>query len=258
VLDMDREDLHVLVVGSAGAEEVDGLLYDPLPGGSGLLQQILARWDDVVAAASKAVAECPSGCLRSCVDCLQTFRNAFYHRHLDRHALGSRTAEWGTKIAFEHDIPARMPDVAPRGREVPASVAEHRLRHMLKRAGFPEPRWQHQILLGLPLGSTTPDCFFPGEDPGDPGVCIYLDGLSQHIHGNPVTAAKDRQIRGELRSRGYMVFEIAATELADAGAMTRHFYRLAQILMGKDEARGIREREDWFAAPGAGGDTAEE
>jgi len=42
---------------------------------------------------------------------------------------------------------------------------------------------------------------------------IYLDGLSKHIHGNPVTHEKDRQIREQLRSLGYEVLEIPYTSL---------------------------------------------
>jgi hypothetical protein len=243
---MDREDLSLLVVGAAGSSDVDGLLYDPLPGGSGLLQQILEKWSEVLDAAVRIASDCPTGCLRSCVDCLQTFRNAYYHRHLDRHVFSSSADEWGRTIKADHPIPSRMPDVGPRGREVPVNVAERKLRGMLGRAGFPELRWQHQIPLGLPLGTTTPDCFYPGDDPEDPGVCIYLDGLSQHIHGNPETAAKDREIRTELRSRRFTVIEIAASQLDEPDAMTGHFFQLAKALMGKREAKEIKERQDWF------------
>ncbi len=55
VLEMEREDLHVLVIGRVGEAAVDGLLYDPMPGGSGLLEQMLARWPEVVAAARAEV-----------------------------------------------------------------------------------------------------------------------------------------------------------------------------------------------------------
>jgi SOS-response transcriptional repressor LexA len=126
--------------------------------------------------------------------------------------------------------------------------AEARLRDMIERAGFPQPRWHERIVLGRALGDTYPDCFFPGEDAADPGTCLYLDGLSAHIHGNPTTQAHDRALREALRSRGFAVFEIAASELDDQPAMTRHFYRLAQVLMGKDRAREVRDRTDWFGA----------
>jgi hypothetical protein len=121
---------------------------------------------------------------------------------------------------------------------------------MLQRAGFPEPRWRHEIPLGLPLNSTWPDCFFPGDDPDYPGACVYLDGLSEHIHGNATTRDRDRRIREELRARHYDVFEIAASDLDDRDAMARHFYRLARALMGQDRARQIRDQPEWFKGAG--------
>jgi hypothetical protein len=124
---------------------------------------------------------------------------------------------------------------------------ETALRAMLQRAGFPEPKWSEEILLGLPLGSTWPDCFFSGDDPDYPGACVYLDGLSEHIHGNPTTRERDRRIREELRAKSYDVFEIAASDLDDRAAMARHFYRLARALIGQDRAKEIRERTTWFA-----------
>lgn len=41
VLDMEISDLQVQVIGKPGSESVDALLYDPMPGGSGLLEQLL-------------------------------------------------------------------------------------------------------------------------------------------------------------------------------------------------------------------------
>ena len=61
-------------------------------------------------------------------------------------------------------------------------------------------------------------------------MCIYLDGLSEHIHGNAETAGKDREIRTWLRNDGYEVIETAVSDLHDAGAMQQHFRRLAGYL----------------------------
>ena len=105
--------------------------------------------------------------------------------------------------------------------------------------------WHKQIILGEPLGSTSPDCFWPGDD-DDPGTCLYLDGLSAHIHGNLANQQKDYAIRTELRNRNYHVVEIAASDLHDQGAMTGHFYRLARVLLGKNEAKTIRDNPIWF------------
>jgi ATP-dependent helicase YprA (DUF1998 family) len=246
VLEMDREDLEILVIGSPGTEACTGLLYDPMPGGSGLLQQLCACFAEVVTAAREIVEKCPSSCARGCIDCLFTFRNAFFHRHLDRHLAAECLARWGAGLARAHEIPPKLPAEPPRGSSAPVNLAESRLRAMILKAGFPEPRWQHQIQLGLPLGSTTPDCFFAGAAEDDPGACIFLDGLSQHIHGNTTTATRDRAIREELRSRHYWVFEIPASDLDDRGAMAGHFFRLGQVLLGRDRATAIRSRSDWF------------
>lgn len=132
---------------------------------------------------------------------------------------------------------------------MPVNDAEATLRGMLQRAGFPEGEWHREIQLGKPLGSTTPDVFFAGEDGDDPGACIYLDGLSEHIHGNPATASRDRAIREELRARYYEVFEIPASELQDRDAMARYFFRLARLLLGRDAARTLRDDPSWFEAP---------
>lgn len=246
VLEMEMEDLAILVIGRMGTDEVDALLYDPMPGGSGLLEQACARWKEVVEASLDVVTNCASSCPRSCIDCLQTFRNAYYHALLDRQLAGERLKLWGVSLHLSHEIPARLPASSPRMSAMPVGEAEPRLRELLSRAGFPAGEWHKQILLGRPLGSTSPDVYFPGDDPGDPGVCVYLDGLSQHIHGNPETAAQDRAIREELRARNYEVFEIPASELDDRDAMSRHFFRLARVLLGKDAARSLRDNPSWF------------
>jgi hypothetical protein len=263
VLEMDREDLEILVIGSPGTEVCTGHLYDPMPGGSGLLDQLCSRFPEIVTAAREVVEMCPSACARACVDCLFTFRNSSFHGRLNRHLALERFAAWGPQIVSSHAIPAKLPEPAPRGGNVPAGVAEARLRAMLLAAQFPEGKWQHEIDLGRPLGRTTPDCFFDLPSDEGPGVCIYLDGLSKHVHGNPETATRDRAIREQLRSLGYEVFEIAATDLDDRGAMRQHFFRLGRILIGRERARELRGDDAWFdvqphgAQAGIGGPYAE-
>jgi len=246
VLEMELEDLHVLVVGEPGAEFAHALLYDPMPGGSGLLDQALERWPEVVEQATAIAESCPAACERACIDCLWTFRNAYYHRHLDRHVAERRFAEWGSGLSFSHDIPAQAGlTPAPGVREGAVNLAEQKLRRLLLAADFAEPAAQHPIALGKPYERTVPDFFYPGED-DDPGVCIYLDGLSSHLHGNPQTAAVDKAIRAELVGRGYLVIAIAATELDDQGAVTNHFRRLGRHLIGKDKADELKADAGWF------------
>jgi hypothetical protein len=251
VLDMDHEDLDILVIRHPGGEIADALLYDPMPGGSGLLEQICARFGEVAAAALEVCANCPADCATACIDCLHTFRNAFFHQHLNRHVAADRLRVWGSELTFAHDIPPKLPPTpSDEGDDKTAGGAEERLKRLLQRAGFADPVWHHEIHLGKPLGSTSPDCFYTLDDPTEPGVVIYLDGLSQHLHGNPRTRERDQAIRAELRARGYWVLEIAASQLDDRGAMAGHFARLAKLLMGPDRARQIRADDTWFDEAG--------
>src|SRR5262249_48044278 len=84
VLDMHLDDLQILVIGYVDRDDVDAVLWDPMPGGSGLLDQICERFEEIVSIATEVVQDCPSACETSCIDCLQTFRNGYYHKHLNR------------------------------------------------------------------------------------------------------------------------------------------------------------------------------
>ena len=135
ILDMHMEDLQILVIGHIDREEVDGLLWDPMPGGSGLLERLCERFEEIAAVAREVAADCPAMCASSCIDCLQTFRNAYYHRFLERETVGERIDEWGVRLSFDHAIPPLQPTETPAddarpvnrsGNEAPAPVAFRR------------------------------------------------------------------------------------------------------------------------------------
>jgi len=248
-LNMDMEDLQVTTIGHPDRDECDALLYDPMPGGSGLLEQLCANFPAAVALARSMAGECPGLCASSCIDCFQTYRNAAYHKHLDRHTLLDRLTDWGEELVFEHDIPARQPSAKPTSEEQPVNEVERKLRRMLEAAGFPDGKWQETMPLPQPLVSTTPDVTYIDSMDEDHQVFIYLDGLSAHIHGNPMTQHRDVQIRNELRSRGHDVIEISVHDLDDRQAMVRHLKRLARLLIGRDAVVGISGKaEQWFGA----------
>ncbi len=247
VLDMHLEDLQILVVGHVDREEVDGLLWDPMPGGSGLLDQICERFEEIVAVARDVVEKCPSVCETSCIDCLQTFRNAFYHKLLERKVALERLTAWGPRLAKAHEIPAKQPSHEPTAGTHPVNEAERRLRHLLKAAGFEEGTRGEQIRLDPAIGTTTPDVIYRAPHHGqDEGVCVYLDGLSGHLHGHAATADRDRAIRTWLRNNDWDVIEIAASDLHDAGAMQRHFRRLAGYLRADDVRTRVQANTSWF------------
>ncbi len=249
VLDMGIEDLQLLAIGQPGGKGLNLLLYDPMPGGSGLLDQMKARWPEVVAAGKRVVAECPSLCQSACVDCLPHFRNSYYHKHLNRHTALDRLDRWGANLEFTHDIPSRLPTTA--AKQVPVNDPELALRAMLERAGLHGYQPQHPIDLGRPLGATTPDFSYEPRSDVYEGLCIYLDGMGRHLHGRTETREKDRDIRDELRNRGYDVVVIQFGQLTDSDAMRQHFFRIGRFLLGKDAAQRIRDDSSWHTAPDA-------
>src|SRR5262249_25236037 len=121
-----------------------------------------------------------------------------------------------------------------------------RLKSMLERSGLHGYEPQRQIALGLPLGSTTPDFFYAATTEHYEGICVYLDGMSRELHGNPKRQEYDRRIRDELRNRGYEVVEITYAQLFDRGAMAQHFYRIGRFLLGKSSAAQMRDDSAWF------------
>jgi ATP-dependent helicase YprA (DUF1998 family) len=249
VLEMEQEDLQLLVIGQSGEVSCDGLLYDPMPGGSGLLEQLVERWGEMVSTALEILEGCPSRCADACVDCLMHFRNAWYHRHLNRHVAAQAIRDWGTAITFSHEIPAQLPSM--RGVDLTVNEAERTLRDLFDRAGLVGYETQYPIELGRPMGTTTPDFYFRDPDGVDPGICVYLDGMSGHLHGNPQNADRDRHSREQLRSQGYQVVDIPYGHLTDGRAMQGHFFRIGRVLLGRADALRIREDLSWFEQPAA-------
>jgi hypothetical protein len=128
--------------------------------------------------------------------------------------------------------------------------AERRLRHLLLAAGFEEGLRGESLRLDRAIGTTTPDVLYRTvEHDADEGVCVYLDGLSQASARQPGDRPNTTVgIRDWLRNNGYELIEIAANDLYDEGAMTRHFRKLAGYL-GKSELKErLRADTRWYDA----------
>jgi hypothetical protein len=253
VLDMHTEDLQILVIGHNQSDTVDALLWDPMPGGSGLLQQLLDNFQEIRVKALEITADCSAECKSSCIDCLQTFRNSFYHKHLNRFTATELLEAWGDDLKFSHDIPPVL-EKAPGSNtgSGPANEKEQRLKYLLEKAGFMDARFQkqirfkHKLEFGPGIGSTTPDVFFDLDDEDEKGIAIYLDGMSEHIHGNQQTAAQDNAIRSWLRNQDYYVIEIPVNELDDKKAMSSYFYKLGKLLVGREYASRFKDDAAWW------------
>lgn len=245
VLDMEISDLQVQVFGKTGSETYDALLYDPMPGGSGLLEQMIGHWPAVVQRALSLVEDCPSACDTSCIDCLQNFRNSFYHSELNRHTAQAYLREWGNAVSFSHLIPAVLPDDTQT--QKPGNPPEQQLVAMLKAAGLVNFETEKPIALSGGI-TTRPDVYFHAPNDQYEGVCVYLDGMSEHLHGNAQTAAKDRQIRDELLNTDYEVVAIQYQEIYDKTVMRTHMRRIAKAVAGKAKAKEVEASDQWFVS----------
>lgn len=245
ILEMDADDLHILTFPTE-EERWDLFLYDPMPGGSGLLSQVLERWKEVRDAALDTVAQCKGQCERSCYECLRAYRNVFYHGILDRHAA-KRLLDELPEISWEREIPAQVASEAP-GSGRSTSTSEVTLGAMIERAGFAAPVRQHEIPVGQPVPKTTPD-FAYVEEAREILVAIYLDGLSKGIHGGVDRSRVDRMIRQQLEADGWTLIEIASSDLNDPQAMLLHLKKLAIALKQRERVQRLAEDRSWFGEP---------
>jgi hypothetical protein len=231
VLEMEVDDLQLLPLPQA-----DGtyhlFVYDPMPGGSGLLQQMMEQWSTLVSSSRGLLDDCPNSCDLSCYQCMRTYRNVFYHELLERKKASKLIAEFAQPPQHAYDIPA-IEDVQAVGDGSPTNRGEFTLGEYLERMGFPAFEHQRVISIGPPFGRTTPDLFH--HDPASGvSLALYLDGLSRGVHGNPERARIDRMIREQLEADGIDVIEIASSDLADPEAMRRHLKRIAVKLKRHD------------------------
>jgi len=70
--------------------------------------------------------------------------------------------------------------------------------------------------------------------------------MSKAFHGNTATKERDREIRETLENQNYRVITITVSQLSDRDAMTQHFYRLGCILIGKSQAKNLKDNPHWF------------
>jgi hypothetical protein len=242
VLDIEDEDLQLLDLGHIGQDRVDVLLYDPIPGGSGLLEHVSERWEEVRTTALSLLEGCVSACESSSIDCLQTYWDRWYHEHLNRHKAGEIPRSAMGPLVKAHDIPEHLPAVGGIGPQPPVEVC---IKRFLSEAGLPAPICQHTIAQGVGYGSTIGDFFYNGDD-DEPGICIYLEGMAGHIHGNPEQAAKDDAIRSKLDSLGYEVITVRSFELDDKDAVVGANAKIAARLVGKEKQKELRKDIVWF------------
>ncbi|TVS13641.1 MAG: DUF1998 domain-containing protein, partial [Planctomycetaceae bacterium] len=235
VLDMGTGDLESLVIHRPD-ETVDLLIFDPMPGGSGLLDQMLQRWLEIIQATKELLHECPQGCEQACYCCLLSFRNQFNHSRLNRHQALELIAslQWTPNVYRQiEELDEETSGAA--SRSSPTNNPEARLLRLLRDHHFPEGQCQVEIktTAGLP---TRPDWLHESTK-----VAIYLDGMSRYLHGDEKTAQRDQLIRQMLELDGYKVLVVQSRDLNDPQAVRMHLRNIAKAIRRNDLAQMIEE-----------------
>ncbi|HAV32787.1 MAG TPA: hypothetical protein DCX79_12355 [Planctomycetaceae bacterium] len=220
--DMWREDLQILNIRNTN-ETSDLLIYDPMPGGSGLLEQMLSRWTELIALTQQLLSGCPQVCETACYSCLKAFRNQFYHPQLNRF----RALEL---IETLNAVPENYRPIEPlfeegsAGSGTPSNTPEAQLLRILQDHQIPAGECRRRITtsVGIP---TEPDWLY---EPAR--LAIYLDGMSRNLHGDPNQARKDQLIRQALELDGYTVIVIQKRDLDNPQATRLHLKNISRAL----------------------------
>jgi hypothetical protein len=222
LLDMGPDDLQLLIVEKPD-DKHDLLIYDPMPGGSGLLDQMLVRWQELIASAKELLAGCVQECETACYACLKTFRNQFYHSLLNRHdALGLMDKLNHLPEAYRDIVPI-FEEERP-GTGTPSNPPEANLVGLLREHHFPEGHCRKRIVTSIGL-ATTPDWV---HEPTK--VAVYLDGMSRGLHGDPNVAKKDHILRQAVELDGWTVIVVQSRDLSDPQGVRLHLRNIAQAM----------------------------
>lgn len=223
VLEMNRHDLMWVDVPKAD-KTWDLFLYDPMPGGSGLLQQILERWNEIVDAGETMLKGCPNGCPTSCHDCLRTYYNQLHHDKLDRNTALELVKDFQAPPEPINEI-AQVDEISGPSSNGQTNLGEKELEAMFASWGLGDFTPQGDpIPLPLNKSHTTPDLRHTKAK-----IAIYLDGPH---HDDAKTKLRDQALRAELRDGlGWAIFIIDPKDLGNPKIMQGHRAEISMALL---------------------------
>lgn len=200
------------------------IIYDPMPGGSGFLDQLVHFWPETCARAREYLSRCPSACEKACYACLLHFHNQHVHKLLDRHRAIAELTALERPVDLTHDVPAPLEEPRLDSRATD-SDAEWDFVEECKQRCFPLPG-KAQLTVELGDGDqTVADWAYASER-----ILVFVDGLSRRLHGRPKQRQLDRLRRAKARRLGFHVVEFGAESLRDRTAMSAVFEELALYL----------------------------
>lgn len=229
-LEMEPEDLQILLF--ADSEESHHLLiFDPMPGGSGIIDQLIDEWAQIIGHGITALKNCTGACESACYDCLKTYRNMLYHTNLNRFRAIELLEELRNEPGKIGSIPPSEGETTSEGEST--NTPEMRLASIFERHEFPAFDRQKSIPLPGALQLTKPDFYYESAD-GAIKVAVYLDGLSKKIHGSEERQKIDSFIRAVLGSQKVDIEVISASALDDPVMLRYHLMSIAQKLRRDD------------------------
>ncbi len=235
-LEMEPEDLQLLLI-TESDDEHRVFIYDPMPGGSGIIDQLIDGWAQILGRGIASLQNCAGACSEACYDCLKTYRNALYHPLLNRRKAVELLEGLRHDPQLVLNIPPNIETGPPSGQST--NTAEARLSAELQSYGFPPFDRQKKIALPGSL-VTMPDFYYESADEKKK-IALYLDGLSKNIHGNKERQKKDHYIRTVLGSQNVHVEEIASSALDDPSMLRLHLLSVAQRLGREDIVKVLQK-----------------
>ncbi|RMG34078.1 MAG: DEAD/DEAH box helicase [Methanobacteriota archaeon] len=202
-LESNREDFDYFVF-STPEEQLNGILFDPMKGGSGILEQLIEKWINVIDSAIEKLMDCGNACETSCYACMKTYWNQPIHDLLNRHLAIDLLNSLKLRPKFQHVIPENYkPSLISKSSTPPEMIFENYLKlHRL--FGYTT---QEKVDLGdINMPYTIPDFTFKEEK-----IAIYIDGNTFHTPSNK----KDRIIDILLKKNGWDVFRVYNSDLED-------------------------------------------
>ena len=184
------------------------LFWEAAEGGVGVLRRLVDDREALSQAARAALErlhfdpdtleDLHPDCAKACHECLLSYTNQRSHHLLDRRLVKDFLARLAASATLSHSAGRTYEEQYQALRPLTDSLSDLERR-------FLDYLFEHRLRLPdkaqVPLADIycVPDFFYP------PNVCVFCDGS---VHDQPDQARRDRQVRAELRERGYRVVVI--------------------------------------------------
>ncbi|TGN11618.1 DEAD/DEAH box helicase [Leptospira bandrabouensis] len=232
IIDMDLEDIQILVTPSQSGSLRNLHLYDPILGGCGILNKLIDRWDDIVKKAIYITENCSGVCDESCINCLRTYRNAYYHRFLKR-------KEVSNYLHLIADNPIFIDETAPEfdsSKKTTGVDLKEVFIEKCRKYDLPIPKAKMRLNLGVTNPKVEVPLYIEINKPDKKGICLYFTPpiVFQEAYNN--------EWDGDFEDNGYEVIRIKKEAFKDKSILASELSRLARKIFNKSFADDLKER----------------